>query len=190
MKKYILPILILLFASVIAGLFLYARTIRMSSARGCPEKADLIVVLTGAAGRINEGVRLLDEGVAPLLFVTGVEAAGQFYLNAPGYDVKRLRMEGKVLVDSTAKNTRENAFQTKLILKKIKPTPKSILLVTSVYHIPRAVLMFRKRLSSVEICAHPVRSSNYDPNRWWKDFMGIKILVGEFFKYLGYRFFL
>src|SRR3990167_2955311 len=183
MKRLLLLILLLLFISVIAGLLLYARNIRLSSGLGDPERVDLIVVLTGATGRINEGMRLLEGGVAPLLFVTGVEAAGQFYLNAPGYDVKRLRMEGRVLVDPTAKNTRENAFQTKLILRKIRPTPQSILLVTSTYHIPRAELMFKKWLPSVAIYVHPVKSGNYDPNDWWRDIRSIKLLVGEFFKY-------
>lgn len=183
-------LLLLLLILLTSGLFLYARNIRINSKRFHPEKVDLIVVLTGATGRINEGVRLLDGGIAPLLFVTGVEAAGQFYINAPGYDVKRLKSEGKVLVDPTAKNTKENAYQTKEVIQKIFPKPHSILLVTSSYHIPRAELIFKKSLPSVDIYIYPVKSSSYDPNNWWKDLRSLKLLVGEFFKYLWYRFFL
>ena len=191
MKKIYIIVIITLLISISVGLVLYARAIKVRSDVVRPEKVDLIVVLTGGSGRIIEGARLLEEGIAPRLFVTGVEAAGQFYLNAPGYDLKKLKDEGKVLVDPTAKNTIENALQTKAMITQLKKVPSSILIVSSTYHLPRAELMFKKVLpKTIKIFIYPVKSSNYDPDVWWRDFTSLKLLVGEFFKYLWYRLFL
>lgn len=188
MKKLLL-IFSFLLLSLVIGLGLYARAIKIRSNFTDPEKVDLIVVLTGGSGRINEGVRLLDQGVAPRLFVTGVEAAGQLYLNAPSYDLKKLKNDGRVLVDPTAKNTNENALRTKEMIEELSPPPFRILLVSSTYHLPRAELVFKKILpTTAKISLYPVKSINYDPDKWWRDITSLKLLVGEFFKYLWYRF--
>jgi uncharacterized SAM-binding protein YcdF (DUF218 family) len=191
MKSLLLILALLLVISITGGIILFARNIQFIAGHTYHGRADLIVVLTGASGRINEGVRLLDEGVAPHLYITGVEGVNQFHVNAPGYDIEKLQDDKKLMVDPSAKNTKENAEQTKNMISELDVIPRSILLVTSTYHMPRAELIFKKALqSNIAIYLYPVKSNNYDPEYWWRDFTSIQLLVTEFFKYLWYRLYL
>ncbi len=51
--------------------------------------------------------------------------------------------EADILVENQARNTRENALFTKILLDKTKPGA-SCLLITSAFHMPRAVMCFEK----------------------------------------------
>ncbi|HLB59039.1 MAG TPA: YdcF family protein, partial [Bdellovibrionota bacterium] len=155
--RWFISILLLGVFLFVGGFFLFTNGVYDRPPDKIPPQVDLIVVLTGGSGRIAEGLRLLEGGFAPRVFVTGVEAADQFYLVTPGYDIEALKANGKLLIDPSAKNTKENALQTKSFLEKLSPKPKRLLLVTSTYHLPRAELIFRKTLpAEFELYVHPV----------------------------------
>jgi uncharacterized SAM-binding protein YcdF (DUF218 family) len=110
-----------------------------------------------AAERLTEGVRLARRlpaakvvytgGVANLLFA-GAEAAGPVgdFLADAGVPRERIVLEGK------SRNTHENATFTRALLE---PRPGARwLLVTSAYHMPRAMGSFRA--AGLEVTAYPV----------------------------------
>jgi len=169
------------------GLHFYAKAIKSRVVVHSGEKADLIVVLTGGAGRIAEGLRLLEAKMAPKLLVTGVEASDRLHLVMPDQNLADLKRRGSLLIDPSAKNTKENAQQTRDMLAKIHPKPERLLLVSSSYHLPRVELAFQRTLpAEYQISLHAVQSQNYDPDGWWKSWRSTKLLTGEFLKYLWY----
>lgn len=148
-------------------------------------KTDAIVVLTGGRGRVEEGLRLYGEKKARWLLFVGVDPAVQkgdlLRGNKPDHD-----LEGIVL-ERVSRNTLENAIYGRdLILKK---NIGSITLITSRYHMKRAMLLYRNLLPrNVAIFPHPVDSKNLK-EKWWDDKGSFRLLFTEFYKYCMFRFF-
>jgi uncharacterized SAM-binding protein YcdF (DUF218 family) len=90
-------------------------------------KADAIVVLGGRRNRLPVGLRLWHEGVAPTLVVFNEHGRGDdehLYFRPEPYNT---RGEAR----TTARLAREKGW-------------RSIVLVTSNYHVPRARMIFRR----------------------------------------------
>ena len=144
--------------------------------------ADAIFVLTGGEGRIPEGFRAWSGGAARELYILG---AGR------GVPISRVVPEGsripaealsRIHVEGWSENTLENAFSAKSAVGEGKYS--SVILVTSDYHIPRAVLVFRKVLpKDVSLSAIRVRPEGGAGASWrWARRHFI-----EGWKYWGYR---
>lgn len=124
---------------------------------------DAIVVLTGGALRVNRGLDLLATGRAGYLFITGVNKQVELpdiiaLWQRPIIDDGLGLFSCCIVLDHHAENTAENALETK---KWAEATGvKSLLLVTSDYHMPRALLEFRETLPDIDIMPYPV--SNRD----------------------------
>ncbi len=123
-----------------------------------PEKSsretDAIIVLTGGPNRISEGLELLAEGKSGYLFVTGVNNGVSSGYIPDMYKGKTELPDCCIEIDYQADNTMNNAFESKKWIdgKKIQ----SIRLVTSDYHMARAMLEFRHALPETEIIRNPV----------------------------------
>ncbi len=173
-----LCITVVVLAMVVGALFL-AFTINTFATTRTVKPVDAIVVLAGGKGRIQEGVRLYRQGVAPQLFLIGVDPSvrrDELYRqkgNDPGAD--------GVILEQQSRNTLENAFYGRTLLTQRKT--RSILLITSRYHLRRAELLFKKALpADVVIHAYPVDSANFK-NEWWNHIGSTRLLWGEFYKY-------
>jgi uncharacterized SAM-binding protein YcdF (DUF218 family) len=67
----------------------------------------------------------------------------------------------KVLIESESRNTRENAIETKKLLEAEELSKEPILLITSGYHMPRAIACFEKQgLKVVPYCAESYRNES------------------------------
>lgn len=149
------------------------------------EKTDAIVVLTGGRGRIEEGVRLYREHKARWLFLIGVDPSVQKRDLLKGGDGKK--DEEGIILEKVSRNTLENAFYSRDLI--IKKDVRSIMLITSRYHMKRATLIFRNLLpKDVAIYPHPVDSKNLK-EKWWNDGGSFRLLFSEFYKYCLFRFF-
>lgn len=87
---------------------------------------------------------LLVTGRAKVAIVSGGQFGGPFHSEAAydGAELIRLGVPAdQVILEEAANNTRENATLSKPILEKLGA--KSVLIVTSAHHIPRAVGCFR-----------------------------------------------
>lgn len=144
--------------------------------------ADAIFVLTGGEGRIQEGFRAWSGGAAKELYILG--AGRRVPLSRIVPEASRLPAEAlsRVHVEGWSENTLENAFSAKSAVGEGKYS--SVILVTSDYHVPRAVLAFRKVLPpGVSISAIRVRPEGGGGATWrWARRHFI-----EGWKYWGYR---
>jgi uncharacterized SAM-binding protein YcdF (DUF218 family) len=100
------------------------------------ERADAVVVVTGAAGRVERGLAVLDNRWAPQMFVSGVfrdVKPGEF---AAQFKVSRGQMACCVTLGYAAADTIGNARETAAWVKA--KGYRSIRLVTSDWHMRRA----------------------------------------------------
>ncbi len=144
-------------------------------------RTDAIVVLTGGSGRLGAGLALLDADRAEKLFVSGVYR---------GVDVRRLLalfqrspdgLETRLGIGN-ATDTIGNAAET---AKWIAGQGfSSLRLVTAAYHMPRALLEFRREMPDVKLVPHPVFSKHVKQDRWWAWPGTTNLIVGEYDKYL------
>jgi uncharacterized SAM-binding protein YcdF (DUF218 family) len=144
--------------------------------------ADAIFVLTGGEGRIQEGFRAWSGGAARELYILG--AGRRIPVTRIVPEAARLPAEAlsRIHVEGWSENTLENAFSAKYAVGEGKYT--SAILVTSSYHIPRAVLVFRKVLPpEVALSAIRVRPEKGAAAslQWAKQYFI------EGWKYWGYR---
>ncbi len=146
-------------------------------------RTDAIVALTGGAERLVEGARLLTSGSARWLFVSGVHSAVRKSELLVVANIKQPRLAGFVVLGYRARNTRQNAQETALWLKKRGFT--SIRLVTANYHMRRAALEFRRAMPGLRIVTHPVFPRPVNPGPWWQNLAALAIVAGEYNKYLA-----
>ena len=166
----------------LAGLFWYAGRIP-SEPPDSGERTDAIVVLTGGAGRLSEGLKLLAEGRGKRLFVSGVyrgiDVAALLQLARQKPDDVECCITVGYAADNTAGNARETA-------QWIRATDnRSLRLVTANYHMPRSLLEFHRVLPDIGIVAHPVFPEAFDRDCWWCGRNSALLVVSEFHKYLA-----
>ena len=120
-------------------------------------KTDAIVVLTGAPGRIDRGLGVLRERSAKRMLVSGVARAVKPHELAIQYREPRL-FGCCIDLGWQAVDTISNAQETAEWVRDHKY--KTVRLVTSDWHMPRAKLELTHQLGpGVEVIADPVRSS-------------------------------
>lgn len=165
-----------------AGLYLFASLIPEPGAASA-EKTDAIVVLTGGAGRVSEGLSLLAAGSGQKLFVSGVyrgvdvQALLKLAQRAPG------DLECCIALGYAADSTRGNAAET--VEWMTREGFKSIRLVTASYHMPRSLLEFRHALSpQIVIVSHPVFPAGFYAENWWRWRGSARLAISEYHKYI------
>ena len=131
-----------------------------------------IVVPTGGSGRLEEGLRLLESGLAQALFVTGV---------AEGVESAEL-WACCVELGYEAEDTAANAQEAAAWMADRAFT--SLRLVTSGYHMPRAMMEFRSAMPSATLVAHPVFPEHVKVEHWWRYRGTAALIASEFTKYL------
>lgn len=150
-----------------AGFIAFLVNISAIKPANLTQKTDAIVVLTGGNYRIYTGLDLWRQNFAPELFITGVHPdVSRRDIIGTWEEKKRLPLCCLTL-GHEATTTRENATETKEWVSN--NYVRSARLVTSTYHIPRAVLEFRSAMPDLEIIPHPVQKSDYlmDEARFW-----------------------
>lgn len=107
-------------------------------------RTDGAVVLTGAAGRIDRGLDVLRQGWAPKLLVSGVDRNVKPHEFAVEYRIGSLQMACCVTLGFAATDTATNARETAdwIMGQKLK----SVRVVTSDWHMRRAVMELRKEV--------------------------------------------
>ena len=180
----VLAALVCLCAVILVALFVDF-TVKTFSVKPRPVKTDAILVLAGGRGRVEEGIRLYREGQGRYLFLIGVDPSvrkGDLFRERQGEPGG----EG-VFLEKVSRNTLENALYGRELIDG--RDIRSIRLITSRYHMKRAILIFRNVLpKDVALYPHPVDSRNLKET-WWSHGGSLRLLVTEFSKYLLYRVF-
>ena len=145
-------------------------------------KADGIVVLTGAASRIPDAIELLAAERGKRLLITGVHRA------TSAREIARLTpLYSKFFtccidLDRSALNTFGNALETKRWTRE--HNFNSLIVVTSNWHMPRAMAELEHQLPEVTLIAFPVISEKVKTEPWWSNVETARFLFAEYLKYL------
>jgi uncharacterized SAM-binding protein YcdF (DUF218 family) len=173
--------LMLAFGLLAIGFLIFTRSIERSQPE--PERtADGIAVLTGGVARIDEAMKLLAQQKAKRLLITGVNRTTSTEA------LKQLASEGDQLfsccvdIDKEARNTIDNATETSQWVAQHHYN--SIIVVTSNYHMPRALAELARVMPGVILIPYSVVDNNVHLERWWTYPGTTKLLVSEYLKYL------
>jgi uncharacterized SAM-binding protein YcdF (DUF218 family) len=145
--------------------------------------ADGIVVLTGGDSRVSDALALLAAGRAKRLLISGV------YAGTTTGDIARQVVDYNRLLtccvdlDYSAINTLGNAVGTRQWT--LKHGFRSLIVVTSAYHMPRALAELSHQLPEVALIPYPVVSDRLRVEPWWSNGATTKIVLSEYVKYLA-----
>src|SRR5580704_5313945 len=120
--------------------------------------ADGIVVLTGGTSRVTDALELLAAGRGKRLLISGVN------------------------LDYSALNTLGNAVETRRWV--IDRGFHSLIIVTSAYHMPRALAEIAHQLPDVVLIPFPVVADRLRVEPWWSNSTTTRLVLSEYFKYL------
>ena len=143
--------------------------------------ADGIVVLTGGASRIADAIELLAAKRGQRLLISGANRS----TNAN--EISRLHPEFAALVRccvdfDRSLNTLGNAIETRRWAEKRKI--RSLIVVTSGYHMPRAMAEIAHQLPGVTLIAFPVVSEKLRAEPWWSNAATARLIVLEYLKFM------
>ena len=168
--------------SWLGGLIWYAGQIPIP---GPPRSGntEAIVVLTGGSGRLGEGLRLLAEGRAQKLFISGVYRGVDVRVLLQMAARKPDNVECCITLGYAADNTAGNAWETAAWM--VGQGYRSLRLVTASYHMPRSLLEFRRTMPDFEILAHAVFPERFRHADWWHWPGSTALVISEYNKYLA-----
>jgi uncharacterized SAM-binding protein YcdF (DUF218 family) len=146
-------------------------------------RADAIVALTGGAQRVGDAIDLLAKGYGRRLLITGVnERTGREEIARLNPGQRRL-LDCCVDLDHRARNTVGNAVETRGWMARTGF--RSLIVVTSNYHMPRTLLELDSVLPQAEKQPFPVVHEATQADAWWKSPATAKLLASEYVKYLA-----
>ena len=170
-----------------AGLFAFAARVQHSTPRPDPAPADGIVALTGANSnvRIAAAVDLLAEGLGRRVLVSGVNrTVSRDELRKASKTVRRL-YDCCVDLGFSAMDTVGNARETADWARAMQF--KSLIVVTTDYHMPRAMLELRAvlRPPGFTLQTYAVPTPALKAKGWWRSPGAARLMVMEYCKYLA-----
>ncbi len=149
-------------------------------------KADGIVVLTGGASRVSDAIELLAAGYGKRLLISGVHPS------IGASDISRSLPESQsyfhccVDLDRSAVNTRSNAAETRRWAHE--RGFKSLIVVTSNYHMPRAIVELSHAMPDIELVPYVVVADRWRDEPWWASGATLRLVLSEYVKYVAAEF--
>lgn len=174
-----LPLLLLVVLLFCAGRFL-----PLSEA---PRQTEVIIILSGGAGRVEQGVKLYEEGYAPKLLLSNAKE-----ITGPEGDMRETALslgipESAILTEDAAESTYQNAQLTLPIMKQ--HGFKSAIVVSSDFHMRRVKFIFDHvyQKSGIEL-TYIGADSGYNAKAWWGDRYSRETTFNEYIKMIGNAF--
>jgi uncharacterized SAM-binding protein YcdF (DUF218 family) len=166
------------------GLFVFAERVRGYTPAPEPERTDAIVALTGpSAERVNAAIRLLEQGKGDRVLISGVNReVRRQELRALTPGSNRL-FNCCVDLGFEAEDTIGNAQE--IAAWADAKGYESLIVVTSDYHMPRALTEIRAAAPGVALTAYAVETPSLDNSRWWRAAVTARRMTLEYLKYLA-----
>ena len=154
-----------------------------------PRTADGIVVLTGGSSRVSDAMELLAAGYGKRLLISGVHPT------SAASDISRSLPENQALsdnqsllgccvdLDRSAVNTRSNATETRRWVSE--RGFKSLIVVTSNYHMPRAIAEMSHAMPDVTLIPFAVIGDKWRDEPWWTSGTTFRLVLSEYAKYVA-----
>jgi uncharacterized SAM-binding protein YcdF (DUF218 family) len=145
--------------------------------------ADGIVVLTGGSSRVSDAMELLADGYGRRLLISGVHPT------SGASDISRSLTDNQSLMgccvdlDRSAINTRSNAAETRRWARE--RGFKSLIVVTSNYHMPRAIVELSYAMPEITLIPYAVVGDKWRDEPWWTSGATMRLLLSEYVKYVA-----
>ncbi len=145
--------------------------------------ADGIVVLTGGSSRVTDAMELLAAGYGKRLLISGVHPTnGTTAISRTVPDSAGL-LTCCVDLDHSAVNTRSNAAETRRWVQE--RGFHSLIVVTSNYHMPRAIVEMSHAMPDVHLIPFSVIGEKWRDEPWWTSGGTLRLLLSEYAKYVA-----
>jgi len=166
------------------GLFAFAERVQNFTPAVEPERADAVVALTGpSAERVNTAIRLLEQDRGDRLLISGVNReVRRQELRALTPGSSRL-FNCCVDLGFEAEDTVGNAQEIAAWARS--KDYASLIVVTSDYHMPRALLEIRGAARGVRLTPYAVSTPSLDTRDWWRSAVTARRMTLEYLKYLA-----
>lgn len=166
------------------GLFVFAERVRGYTPAPEPARADAIVALTGpSAERVNAAIRLLEQDKGERVLISGVNReVRRQELRALTPGSNRL-FNCCVDLGFEAEDTIGNAQE--IAAWADAKGYDSLIVVTSDYHMPRALTEIRAAAPGVTLTPYAVETPSLDDSRWWRAAVTARRMTLEYVKYLA-----
>lgn len=185
LKGALLAAFTAVFVALGLGFLSFAGAVRDAAPPDPLPPADAIVALTGGSqARLETGVRLLEEGHAPRLLISGVnrDVTDEELFTLLDVDGG---VRGAIDLGRAAEDTLGNASETAAWARR--HNIESLILVTDDYHMPRSFAELQLALPDVELIAYPVPTRFARGEAWRSDLSAATRLGAEYMKYLMIR---
>lgn len=167
-----------------AGVGFVAFLAQLRGAEVSPARnADGIVVLTGGSSRVSDAMELLAAGYGKRLLISGVHPTNDVH------DISRALPDNHKLLtccvdlDRSAIDTRGNAAETRRWARERGFT--SLIVVTSNYHMPRAIVELSHAMPDVTLIPFAVVGDKWREEPWWTSSATLRLLLSEYAKYVA-----
>ena len=173
---------IFLLLGMLAGFVAFAFKVERQTIQ-LHQKADGMIVLTGGADRIPDAIELFSKGHANRMLITGVN---------PGItraEIGRFNSKYRELIDCCvdlgyeALNTSGNAREARRWAEQ-NAIHQSLIVVTSNYHMPRALAELHDALPGLVLIPYPVVSVKMRDSGWWQSPQAVRLIGSEYIKYI------
>lgn len=169
-------------SALVFGFMLFATTVMREQSADAALKADGIVVMTGGEARIAAAAQLLKQGRGSRLLISGVnrKTSKEAVERLTGLDHKSFTC--CVDLGYEALDTVGNADETRTWANA--NNYRKLIVVTSSYHMPRALAELALVMPEAEFVPHTVTPKSFPESGWWLSVRTTKYLLSEYLKYL------
>lgn len=183
-RKRIIKLFFGLFIIVVVLSIFAGRFLILSQSQ---KQVDVIIILSGGGGRVEQGVKMFQKGYAPQLLLSNAkEGAG------PAGDMRETALslgipESAILTEDAAESTYQNAQFTLPIMQQHEF--KSAIVVSSDFHMRRVKFIFDHvyKKSGIEL-TYIGADSGYNAKAWWSDRYSRETTFNEYIKMIGNAF--
>lgn len=168
----------LIVIALVAGFALFVREARSLGETDGSETGDALVVLTGGPNRVSTAVTLLSAGRGERLLISGVNPVSTLSDIAAAAGGPESLFECCVDLGAEARDTVGNAQETAQWARSNGYS--TLILVTSDYHMPRALIEMRSALPEITIIPHRVTAPAP-----WSGAGQARLWLTEYFKFIA-----
>jgi uncharacterized SAM-binding protein YcdF (DUF218 family) len=187
LRAAIVAVLAVMFVGAAIGFVGFLSQLRGAEIK--PERhADGIVVLTGGSSRVSDAMELLADGYGKRLLISGVHptsGASDISRSLPDNSPpdNQTLLSCCVDLDRSAVNTRSNAAETRRWAHD--RGFKSLIVVTSNYHMPRAIVELSHAMPDIALIPFAVVGDKWRDEPWWTSGATVRLLLSEYAKYVA-----
>ena len=148
-----------------------------------------IVILTGGANRIKDGLKIIEDfqnskniNYKILVSGTGMGFTKSSLKKKLGPNFNSHLIQCCIDLDGVSKNTLTNASET--FKWTYVNDIKEFILVTSNYHMPRAILEFKNVMPNLKIYTYAITPKKHDIKNWLSSYQTFSLVFTEYCKFI------